>query len=261
MWENQSIRSVHRFSEVLMNRMEFWTPDMISFMKDAALKTDYFKLIAKKVRQLYPDAKTVCDAGCGTGELSLELSKLFENIIAADLSASAIADLESEIKKREIKNIRAVNCNLLEDKTETIAENSKIDLMIFSFFGRISQAFETAKRFNCPNIVIVKRNYKNHRFSLTEIPIEYGRTYKEELKQYTNDYAEEEFEVEFGQPFKSAEDAVKFFEIYSRDTDRSLLTKENIEKQLNKTEDPVFPLYLSKTRKCLLISADAGGRK
>ncbi len=261
MWENQSIRSVHRFSEVLMNRMEFWTPDMISFMKDAALKTDYFKLIAKKVRQLYPDAKTVCDAGCGTGELTLELSKLFETTIGADLSKDAIEDLTKEIQKRNIKNIRAVNCNLLEDDPKQIAGNKKVDVMVFSFFGRISQAFEIAKRFDCPKIVIIRRNYTNHRFSLTQIPIKNSRTYRDELKNLAESYREEEIEVEFGQPFRSTDDALRFFEIYSRDADRSLLTKENIEKQLERTNDPIFPLYLRKTRKCLLISAETGGNK
>lgn len=243
-----------------MNRMEFWTPDMISFMKDAALKTEYFKVLARRVRSLCPDAATVCDAGCGTGELSLQLSTLFKNVISADLSKDAIDSLKQEAILRNRDNIRAVNCNLLKDSPETITGSLKPDVMVFSFFGRVSQAFEIARRLGCPKAVIVKRAYKVHRFSLTGVPIDNDTSFRKELDSLTENYQEEEFEVEFGQPFRSVADALRFFEIYSRDSDRSVLTMQNVEKLLEKTGDLEFPFYLRKSRKCLLILADTGGK-
>ncbi len=244
-----------------MNRMEFWTPDMISFMKDATQKTAYFSVLANKVKLLCPEAKTVLDAGCGTGSLTLELSKLFECAIGADLSSSAIESLREETIKKNIKNIRAVNCDLLKDGVEKITGGLKPEVMVFSLFGSVSQAFEISGRLGCPKIVIVKRAYKTHRFSLTGVPIEYDSSFREELNSLTENYTEEEFEVEFGQPFRSIEDAVRFFEIYSRDKDRSVITMENVEKLLERTEEKEFPFYLRKTRKCLLFSAETGGRR
>lgn len=243
-----------------MNRMEFWTPDMISFMKDAALKTEYFKVLARRVRALCPDAATVFDAGCGTGELSLQLSNLFENVIGADRSKDAIDSLRREAILRNRDNIRAVNCDLLKDSPESVAGSLKPDVMVFSFFGRVSQAFEIARRFGCQKAVIVKRAYTFHRFSLTGVPIDNDISFRKELESLTGSYQEEEFEVEFGQPFRSVEDALRFFEIYSRDTDRSVLTMQNIEKLLERTGDSEFPFYLRKNRKCILILANTGGK-
>ncbi|MCR4675829.1 MAG: class I SAM-dependent methyltransferase [Sphaerochaetaceae bacterium] len=239
-----------------MNRMEFWTPDMIRFMQDAAEKTQYFSFIAQRVRSLCPQAHTVCDAGCGTGSLSLKLSELFDSVTGADINRDAVQALKSQAERKNISNIRPLCCNLIEDDRQKILGNGNFDVMVFSFFGRIGEALAIARRLGCKKIVIVRRNYRNHRFSLSQVPLDssWSKDYREELEGLK--YSVEDFEIEFGQPFRSLEDAARFYEIYSRDTDRSLLTRENIEALLEKTGDVEFPYYLRKNRKCLLISVD-----
>lgn len=67
----------------------------------------------------------IFDAGCGTGELSILLSKRY-NIIAGDFSKSMINKLNKKIKKNKIKNIYVK----LIDLNKKLVFNNKFDVVI-----------------------------------------------------------------------------------------------------------------------------------
>ena len=58
----------------------------------------------------------------------------------------------------------------------------------------------------------------------------------------------QELELEMGQPFCSWESARRFFEIYSRDEDKSVITDDFLRSKLVETGREDFPLYLPQKR-------------
>ena len=63
--------------------------------------------------------------------------------------------------------------------------------------------------------------------------------------------------LELGQPFRSWESARRFFEIYSRDEDKSVITDAFLRSKLVETGREDFPLYLPQKRSvgCLKFSS------
>ena len=61
------------------------------------------------------------------------------------------------------------------------------------------------------------------------------------------------FAPEFGQPFRSFADARRFYELYSKDSDRSVITDAFLREKLVETGEEDFPLYLPHRRNLALI--------
>ena len=106
------------------------------------------------------------------------------------------------------------------------------DAMVFCFFGGIQEILSTAKRQCDGQIFIITRNYTTHRFSVGSHKTgSYGyATTKELLEQLAIPFEEQTMELEFGQPFRSLEDARRFFETYSKDADKNAITDEFLRK-------------------------------
>ena len=63
--------------------------------------------------------KTICDAGCGVGSLSLPLAKQFKTVFASDISAAMTNEASLRAKQNNIKNIKfQVIINILKILTD-----------------------------------------------------------------------------------------------------------------------------------------------
>ena len=76
-----------------------WTETMVRFMQDAAENSPYQRELAQWICSQLPQARHVCDAGCGLGFLSLELADRFPEVTAADVSQQALDEFAYEVKK------------------------------------------------------------------------------------------------------------------------------------------------------------------
>ena len=146
--------------------MFVWTPDMIRFMQAANEKSDYHARLAAILTPKLSGCRTLCDAGCGLGALSAALSPYFEQITAADVSDEALGVLRQTIRARQLTNITPLHCDLL-----TSEDNTRYDAMVFCFFGSLAEILPVARRQCAKTVIIIKKNYTLHRFSLTEQPI------------------------------------------------------------------------------------------
>ena len=236
-----------------MHRMSEWTDSMIGFMADASEYGDYFVELSKHLSSYLDRNWTVCDAGCGIGQLTLALSPYVEKVTGIDRSESAIRNLKEKLASEKLHNAHAVCADF-----DNLDSSFVFDAMIFNYFGRIEQILEIARRHCRKRIVVVKKNYTKHRFSIGSNPIEernpdYVRDY---LDSVGAKYTTELFAAEFGQPFRNIEDAVQFFSIYSRDNDRSLINPENVEKRLVETGKADFPYYLPHRRESVIFAIE-----
>lgn len=174
------------------------------------------------------DQKThICDAGCGLGYLSLALSPYAGHITAVDRNPDAVTVLADNCRRLGIGNITP-RCGDIAD----VVPEVPYDAMVFCFFGGIQEILSTAKRQCDGQIFIITRNYTTHRFSVGSHKTgSYGyATTKELLEQLAIPFEEQTMELEFGQPFRSLEDARRFFETYSKDADKNAITDEFLRK-------------------------------
>ena len=231
--------------------MFVWTPDMIRFMQAANEKSDYHARLAAILTPKLSGCRTLCDAGCGLGALSAALSPYFEQITAADVSDEALDVLRQTIQTRQLANITPLRCDLL-----TSEDNTRYDAMVFCFFGSLAEILPVARRQCAKTVIIIKKNYALHRFSLTEQPIRGGTTSVacEALRRMGVPFEFDARELEHGQPFLSLDDAVRFFRIYSRDGDPGALTPEAVLPRLRRTDDAQYPYYLPQTKRLGILT-------
>ena len=223
-----------------------WTKDIIRFMSDASENSDYFSKLADFIEPFFKGAKVICDAGCGLGQLSAELGKRGYKVYACDISHDAI----QYIKNKNYKNVIPVECNLHEHDFEF-----SFDAMIFNYFGSLDEVLEISERCCSGVTVIIKKNYKFHRFSFSENRIQgkMNQSAEQYLLNHCIEFEKYEFEAELGQPFCNYEDAVEFFEIYSRDADKSLINRQNIMSRLVKSNIEGFEFYMPHKKPSLIL--------
>lgn len=236
-----------------MHRMSEWNKQMIAYMDDASSYGNYFASLSSALSQYIQKDMTVCDAGCGIGQLSFALADSVKKVTGIDISQSAVSFCEEKKRVSGAANV-SFDCKDLLNMSETMF----FDVMVFNYFGRMEQIMEIGRRHCRKTLIIIKKNYTEHRFSIGRNPIEIREVFgaEEYLKRENIAHTEKLFSHEFGQPFRSVEDALEFFNIYSRDPDKSVVNIENVQSRLVKTTNPVFPYYLPHVRNSRIYIID-----
>lgn len=230
--------------------MFLWQPQMIRFMRDASEYSDYDEKLAEKIAGYLTQDAHICDAGCGLGYLSLALSKYAAAVTAVDISGDALDVLNENMLRANAMNIHAQAGDI-----KRCSPSRPYDAMIFCFFGNIRETLTIAKTQCIGKVILIKKNYKEHRFSIGHHLLDrfsFDMTCQE-LDAYNIPYLSEEFSLQLGQPFRSITDAVLFFQTYSCDIQPEIITEENIRAKL--IEDPKgrFPYYLPVEKQMGLI--------
>lgn len=124
------------------------------------------------------------------------------------------------------------------------------------FFGSLAEILPVARRQCAKTLIIIKKNYDLHRFSLTDQPIrgETASAVCETLREMGVPFEFDAQELEHGQPFASLDDAVRFFRIYSRDEDPGAVAPETVLPRLRRTEDVQYPYYLPQTKRLGILT-------
>ncbi len=235
--------------------MFHWTDDMIRFMADAAGRTDFHqRLAAELLPWLHPD-DAVCDAGCGLGYLSLALAPHVRHITAEERDAAALAVLERELAARHIENVTPLCADVFTHRPDR-----PYDAMVFCFFGSMDEILSVAAAQCRGTVIAVKRDQTDHRFTVTRQPL--GGSHGLEaacrrLEELGIPYELKRTAFRFDQPFRSLEDARRFFEMYRRRDDASLITDELLRQRLEATGDGEFPWRLPSARPAGIITFDA----
>jgi len=228
-----------------------WEPDMIRFMKDASEYGDFNEKLAELIASYIDKNSHICDAGCGLGYLSLALSPYAKQVTAVDINENALSVLKENLLKRGIVNVDTYCGDIMSARFE-----KPFDHITLCFFGNIEEILAVSKRCCTGRIFAIMRNYSNHRFSVSSIKREPGGS--EDACRFLDNlaipYVRRDLTIEMGQPFKDLKDARLFFETYSRDGDKSLITEEFIKSRLVATGREDFPFYMPNERKVSFIT-------
>lgn len=227
--------------------MQHWSRESIEYLHDAVAHSAYYRIIAEKIAPQLPPEAHVCDAGCGTGELSLALLPYCAHVTAVDHSPAAIAELEQRLPGQGLTALCA--------EIEEAVPPQPYDAMVFCLFGGMEETLRIAKRQCRGWVFLVKRDYTHHRFSADKIRLgSYTADRTEQtLREQHIPFQREPFSVEFGQPFRSLAAAERFFALYNRSKEKSL-SPEEVAARLEKGPSPAFPYYLPHEKQLCLFS-------
>lgn len=222
-------------------KLELWYSDMVRFMTDASEYGDYYQQLAAKMQPWLSKDCHICDAGSGLGYLSLALAPYVRQVTAVERHPDAAAVLEKNCSQKGIANVRS-QCGAVE----AAMPEEPYDAMVFCFFGASRDTLVTAKQQCRGDVFVFTRNYKNHRFSAGTYAsgMEGLPDFCSELEQLGIPFQKETFTLEFGQPFRTLEDAHRFFQIYSKDENKDVLTDAFVRSQLTDTGREDFPFYM-----------------
>jgi len=230
-----------------------WNDEMVRLMADASERTDYYVNLARRMEGYFPEARRVCDAGCGIGYLACALAERVPEVTAVDCSPEAYRALCALVRRRGLKNVTP----LLGDAA-ALAPGIPYDAMVFSFFGQLREILAIARAQCRGTVVIVKKNYRQHRFSLGRVPLsdETADDAADALLRAGIAFSREDDEPEMGQPLRSLDVAALFFRLYSRDEGPDPVTPEAVRARLTQTGDAEFPYYLPQKKAVGLLRID-----
>ena len=226
--------------------MLVWTPDTVRFQRDAAQYGSYHQTLAAHLAAHLPPDAHVCDAGCGLGYLSRALAPYCKRVTAIDSSALALAVLRENTPE---------NVEICEGDIFTLSPAEQYDAMVFCFFAAMDDALLLSRKHCRGKVILIKRGWTRHRFSPQDESVR--RDVCEETEQYLRTrgipFLRENLTLDMGQPFRSQEDAVRFFEAYGS----ASVAFSGVEAQLVKTGSALFPYYLPQEKPLGIFIFDA----
>lgn len=224
----------------------FWTDETLSFLRDATAHSRYYEIIAEKIAPHLPPHAHLCDAGCGTGALSLALLPYCRQITAVDQNVLALSELSRSLPHAGLSAVCA--------DIAAYSPSRPYDAMVFCLFGSVEEALCIAARQCRGEVFLIKRDYDHHRFSAGNISLgeQTAQRTEQVLAQRGIPYALERFTADFGQPFRSLADAERFFALYNRNPNTSL-TRTEIAARLTAGRNAEFPYYLPNEKKLCLF--------
>ena len=140
-----------------------WNEEKLRFMEDAAAWGDFHARLAAALAPYLPGDGHICDAGCGTGHLSLALSPYVRQVTAVDVSGEALGLLAENCRKRHMTNIVIHRGDIAQ-----LLPEEPYDAMVFCFFGHIKEILAISAAQCRGTVLAVMRSDAAHRFSAAQ---------------------------------------------------------------------------------------------
>ena len=204
--------------------MQRWSPEVIRYLHTAADRSRYYTDLARELGAFLHPEDRVCDAGCGLGLLSRAL---------LPYCGHDIRDLPPQ---------------------------RPYDAMVFCLFGGTEEILDIAARQCGGTALVVRRDFRQHQFSTgVRMAGHTAADMEQELRRRGLTCTLRRFTLEFGQPFRSVEDALAFFRLYSRDG--TAPARQELEARLEPSPWPDYPLYLPNPKPLCLLAIPAAQLK
>ena len=231
--------------------MYLWKKDMVSFMKDASEYGRFHAILAEKLRPFLPEGAQLCDAGCGLGYLTLALAPLCRQVTAVDVSSAALDVLRQNLQKRGITNVE-VCCRAIADATPA----RPYDAMVFCSFGQIDEILRVSAQQCRGTVLIAKKVRTAPRFGVQgrRLHHESAEQARAALTARGIPFEMQLHNIPLGQPFRTVDDAVRFFALYNPGCE---IDRAWVEERLTRTEREDFPYYLPEQGRVALLALRA----
>lgn len=131
--------------------------------------------------------------------------------------------------------------------------------MVFCFFGHIEEILAISAAQCRGTVLAIMRNDAAHRFSAAQSAVRHGGYPRgaAELTARGIPFHACEMALPMGQPFRTLDDARRFFALYQPPGDTTPATDEFLRARLTATGREDFPLYLPQSRRFGLLRWEA----
>lgn len=237
-------------------RMSDWSPEIVRFMEDAASESEYFAKLAGLVTEGLHTGGRICDAGCGMGQLAAEMARLGYSVDAIDSSPAAIAAACGLVQREGLGG----SVSAYEADYRTYRGNAPFDRMVFCLSASVSNAFAAACAVRAKSLVVVNKvhprmEYKSEclvgRPILSDAHAEFF-----DLKTAGIVCSVCEIELEYGQPFRTLDDARRYFSLFRTRKYPLGATDRDLRHELEERRSEAFPWYLPVTRRLSIFEVD-----
>ncbi len=215
-----------------------WTEERVLWYQRAVAYTGFDRKLLEWLTPYLPREESVCDLGCGTGYLALELARQGYSVTAVDRSGVCMERLRERRRLQGLENLE-----LWEADWQNLMPGTQWDNVLMVFAGRLDQEIEyylslSGKRL----ILVVKTSRQSHVQAKGTLPL-YRRDagqLEEDIRSLKLKYTRLDGALEFGQPLCSREEARQYLAAFQVDADQP----DGALERLVETGDPDYPLYL-----------------
>lgn len=217
--------------------MERWSPDAIGFMRDASEYGSFYRELRDVLLPYLSKEDTVLDAGCGLGYLAQAIAGDCRAVVAADRAEAAI----NAAGRREFPQNMELRCADVFTLTE------RFDVLLCSYFGRSEEVLRLREALAPKRTIVIQRNCAEHRFSIGEAEVRHGWQGMDAcLTERGIPFEKKAVSLEFGQPFRTLADALRFFNLYNKSS--AAVTEEAVASMLLRIRDATYAYYLPQKR-------------
>lgn len=187
-----------------------WSSESIEWYRNAVEYTNYPAVLCEQIKEFFDLKDTVYDIGCGLGYIDLLLAPYVEQITGVDVDGSVLELMDQSISRQQIRNVKTMHIDWRALK-ETVC-----DVVLACSFASLERDLDALLSLCRRRLVIVKRNaIRNEQGFITEYNRKNGSN-KDEiyLDRQGIPYHLKSFIADFGQPFRSEEEARHFISHY-----------------------------------------------
>ena len=239
-------------------RMSSWTPDIVRFMEDAASVTDYFGIMARVGTQGLPSGSVVLDAGCGMGQLACSMAAFGHTVHAVDKSADAVAYASRHANKAGAGRVSVRQ----GDYFQVAAQSDPYDHMVFCLSARVEDAFAAARMNGSKTLTVINKvsgcsgadGDPSNRLPRPVVG-DVERTL-DALDARGIVCDAHEMTLEFGQPFRTLEDAARYFSLFRTRSFPRGVTRRELTAILEPFNEQDFAYYLPAERHLAVFAVD-----
>ncbi len=225
----------------MTNKSDFlWNDQTIEWMGAAARHSNYYKHLARHIRELLPCSPRLLDMGCGAGFLTRELAVFASSVTAVDINERAI----SEVRQLGLKNVNAHCC----DANTFSRQNRKgFDAVIYCYYGEDEEILRAVQEGLCGLVIAIGSVTDRHNFSSEGVVRKRCfLSLLELLERREIAYDLKKFNLDFSQPVSSFAEAMKFHSHYSGRS--RALSEQEIKKRLTLSCEGEHPYIIPAVR-------------
>lgn len=226
-----------------------WSEKTIRWFADASAFTGFHKKLAALLGERLPGKGTLADVGCGTGLVDLELAPRYERVVCVDVSREALTSLRCGADARGLTNIET-------RLTDACGLSERFDDVVAVFYGDAELFAEKLLPLAKAGFAAVVHASPDGKLGPEDYRLKKTDTASAAAELFSRlgiSYTRTDVSLEYGQPFRTVEDAREFTRAYSN-CPPDAAVDEYLERNLVATGERDFPLYLPNEKHFSILS-------
>jgi SAM-dependent methyltransferase len=228
-----------------------WSDQRIEWYQRAVAYHRFDRALADAVAPALRREETVCDLGCGTGYLAMELARRGFAVTAFDQNDQTVAYLRAEALRRGLGTLTVEQGSWFD-----LPHQPRWDTVVMVFAGHLDidlPLFLSLCRRQL--ILVLKDGDQSHVQADGVSPILHVTPRQVEAQLDGFRWHSRALTTQFGQPLRSEEEALEYLRAFHADTE----TAESALHRLERTDDPDYPLHLPNEKRMALYFIEKEG--